>query len=109
MSLMYPRNLMNSFLYRHTHSVESPLCQKCGREEETPYHVIWECSDHPEEMQQLMSGIIGDEVLQADCITLLNCSRQKRFIELCLEVLSQGQFRHHINLNDENQLRDTVY
>ena len=109
MSLMYPQNLMNSFLYRHTHSVESPLCQKCGREEETPYHVIWECSDHPEEMQQLMSGIIGDEVLQADCITLLNCSRQKRFIELCLEVLSQGQFRHHINLNDENQLRDTVY
>ena len=49
MSLMYPQNLMNSFLYRHTHSVESPLCQKCGREEETPYHVIWECSDHQEE------------------------------------------------------------
>ena len=49
-----------------------------------------------------MSGILGDEVLQVDSITLLNCSRHKGFIELCLEVLSQGEFRHHIDLGNNN-------
>ena len=100
MSLMYPQNLMNSFLYRHTYIVESPLCQKCGIEEQTPYHIIWECNDNREEMQQLMTGIIEEEALQVDCTTLLNCSRHKGFIQLCLEVLRQGEFRHHIDLSD---------
>ena len=103
MSLMYPQNLMNSFIYRHTYSVESPLCQRCGREEQTPYHIIWECNDYRDEMQQLMTGIIEEEVLQADCTTLLNCSRNKEFIQLCLQVLRQGDFRHHIDLGENNQ------
>ena len=46
MSLIYPQNLMNSFLYRHTYGGESSLCLKCGREEEKPYHIRWECNDY---------------------------------------------------------------
>ena len=103
MSLMYPQNLMNSFVYRHTNSVESPLCQRCGREEQTPHHIIWECNNHREEIQQLMTGIIGEESLQPDCTTILNCSRHKEFIQLCLEVLRQGDYRHHIDLGDNSQ------
>ena len=41
MSLMYPQNLMNSFIYRHTYSVESPLCPRCHRNEQTPFHVCY--------------------------------------------------------------------
>ena len=99
MSLMYPQNLMNSFVYRHTYIVESPLCPRCGREEQTPYHVIWECNDHHDALQGIMRDIIGDEVLQADTTTLLNCSRQRRFIEMCLEVIQNGEFRHEIELD----------
>ena len=38
MSLFYPNNLFNSHLYRNTYQVESPLCGRCSRQEETPTH-----------------------------------------------------------------------
>ena len=93
---------MNSFVYRHTYNVESPLCPRCRREEQTGFHVIWECNRHSEEIQQVMREIVGEEeVHQADYITLLNCSRDRRFISLCLEVLreQEGDFLREIELN----------
>ena len=98
MSIMYQQNLMNSFVYRHTYMVESPQCTRCGREEETPYHVVWQCNDYSAEIQQVMVEAIGDEAHQPDCITLLNCSRDPRFIQLCLNMLQEGEFRTEIEL-----------
>ena len=100
MSTMYPQNLMNSFVYRHTYSAESPLCPRCLIKEQTPYHVICECNNHREEIQLLISEILGEEEGQhQDSTTLLNCSRSKEFILTSLKVLSEGEFRQNIELN----------
>ena len=100
LSLFYPQNLMNSFVYRHTYCAESPLCPQCNMNEQTPYHVICECNQYKEELQQVIIETVGeDEYLQRDSITLLNCSREPRFIHLCLQVLQEGDFRTKINLD----------
>ena len=94
MSLMYPNNLFNDFLYRHTYQVESPLCQNCHQQEETPYHIILQCSNRADEARQLLNEILTeDEIAQEDYITLLNASRHEKFIKMCLEILAQGTYR----------------
>ena len=99
MSTMYQQNLMNSFVYRHTYVVESPLCPRCRSEEQTPYHIVWQCNEYAEDIQQLMINILGEEeVQQSDSITLLNCSRDPRFIQMCLTLLQEGDFRRDIDL-----------
>ena len=99
MSLFYPNNLMNSFLYKHTYLVESPLCPQCGVAEETPYHVICECSRNGEEIKEIMRNNISEgEIRLGDCTTLLNCSRDEKFIKICLQVLSDREFRDSVDL-----------
>ena len=108
MSTMYPQNLMNSFVYRHTYNAESPLYSLCGREEQTSHHVICVCNDKREEIKQVMCDLIGEEEVQkADCTTLLNCSRDRRFIQLCLGVLQDGDFRSEVRHNSVVSLRGT--
>ena len=101
MSLLYPQNLMNSFVYRHTYCVESPMCPQCRQEEQTPYHVICECNQYSVDIRQCIRETVGEEEARLeDTITLLNCSRQPRFIELCLQVIREGDFRREINLEE---------
>ena len=100
MSTMYEQNLMNSFVYRHTNTVESPLCPRCHSEEQTPHHVIGKCNSYSDEIQQLMTEILGQaESQHPDTTTILNCSRNPKFIYLCLMVLEEGEFRADIDLN----------
>ena len=100
MSLMYPNNLFNDYLYRHTYQVPSPLCQKCQQQEETPYHLILQCSDRAHEARQLLTETLSEEEIgQEDYITILNGSRHENFIKLCLEILSEGDYRDHIDLD----------
>lgn len=99
MSTMYPNNLFNDNLYRNTYLIPSPLCQKCKRQEETPYHIIMECSDRAQEASELLREVLSEEeVQQEDYITILNGSRHKDFIKLCLDILSQNTYRDHIEL-----------
>ena len=94
MSLMYPNNLFNDFLYRHTYQIPSPLCQKCLQEEETPYHIILKCSNQAQKARKLLQEILSDdEISQEDCITILNGSRHENFIKLCLNILSEGTYK----------------
>ena len=94
MSLMYPNNLFNDFLYRHTYQIPSPLCHKCLQEEETPYHIILKCSNQAHNARKLLNEILSDEeVYQEDYITILNGSRHENFIKLCLDILSEGSYR----------------
>ena len=97
MSLFYPNNLMNSFVYRHTYNAESPLCPRCNLEEETPYHVIIECNDKYQEMQNIAHGILGEAAQEDHCNTLINCSRESKFIKCALEILKERPFRRNIN------------
>ena len=101
MSLFYPNNLFNSHIYRHTYQAESPLCRKCGRDEETPYHIILECSDLAEEAQRLLAKIISEDELRInDCITLLHGRKSPDFLKICVDILSQQEYRVHIDLNE---------
>ena len=76
------------------------LCQKCQQQEETPYHLILQCSDRANEARQLLTETLSEEEIgQEDYITILNGSRHENFIKLCLEILSQGDYRDHIDLD----------
>ena len=100
MSLMYPNNLFNDFIYRHTYQVPSPLCQQCQQEEETPYHIILQCSNQANTARRLLCEIMSEEeIAQGDYITILNGSRHENFVKLCLEILSQGDYREHIDID----------
>ena len=101
MSLMYPNNLFNDFLYRHTYQVPSPLCQICSQQEETPYHIIFECSNRANDARLILSETLNvKEIIQGDCVTILNGSRNQRFLKLCLEILSEGHYREEIIINE---------
>ena len=100
MSLMYPNNLFNDFIYRHTYQAQSPLCQRCNQQEETPYHIVLQCSNRANEARHLLMEILSEEeIAQEDYITILNGSRHKKFVELCLNILSQGTYRDEIDLS----------
>lgn len=100
MSLMYPNNLFSDFLYRHTYQVPSPLCQHCHQQEESPYHIILQCSNRSNEARLLLGEILNEEeIQQEDHITILNGSRHENFIKLCLEILSEGTYRDQIDLD----------
>ena len=101
MSLLYPNNLFNDNMYRNTYLVESPLCRNCNQEEETPFHIILECSQHAQEARQILSEILTQDDLQhEDYITLLNGSRHPNFIKLCLNILAESEYREHVDLNE---------
>ena len=101
MSLFYPNNLFNSHVYRYTYQVESPLCGKCRRVEETPYHIILQCSDLAGEALRLLgTQITEEEIQQEDTITLLNGSRNPDFLKICLDILAQQEYRDQIDLTD---------
>ena len=98
MSLFYPNNLMNSFVYRHTYNTESPLCPKCEENEEAPYHVIMECNNKLHIMLPLVEKLIGQEAAYIDhCNTLINCSRDPDFIKYSIEILKEREFRRKID------------
>ena len=98
MSLFYPNNLMNSFVYRHTYNAETPLCPRCKQNEETPYHVILECNNKLQMILPLVEKIIGKEGASVNhCNTLVNCSRDPDFVKFSLEILKERDFRNKID------------
>ena len=99
MSLFYPNNLFNSFLYKETYLVESPLCRSCKQQEETPYHLILQCSDKAEQARAILNQVISEEeLLVEDCTTLLNGSRHPPFIKICVEILNKYDYKVTVNL-----------
>ena len=99
MSCMYTNNLFNSFLYQHTYLVESPLCRKCKIQEETPYHVLLQCSDKSQEARGILEKIIGEEEIEIeDSTTILNGRCHQPFLKICLDILSQQDYVVQVNL-----------
>ena len=97
MSLFYPNNLFNSNVYRNTYLTESPLCGRCGQDEETPYHIILECSDLATEARKYVE--VNNPIVHQNSVTLLNTSRNVEFLKICLTILSQHAYRDQIHLN----------
>ena len=96
LSLFYPNNLLNSFLYSVGRQ-STPACP-CGEGDQTSYHIVTKCGS----TARLVSDCI-QELLNCkfpDHITLLNHSRDSRFFELLLDVIktSKINFRTEIIL-----------
>ena len=101
MSLFYPNNLFNDNVYRHTYQAESPLCRKCSVQEETPCHIILQCSNLSEVAYRHLRKEIGEERCRyEDTTTLLNASRSQDFIKTCLDILAQAEYRNQIDLTN---------
>jgi hypothetical protein len=94
MSLFYKNNLLNYFLYSTEKKMcPSPLCN-CGDEEQTAFHILCNCSLVDIELRDqlvyhLMLGNNSKSVeeLDEDHISILNCSKDIKFIELCRDVI----------------------
>ena len=98
MSMFYPNNLLNNNVYQLTYKIESPLCYKYKEKEESAYHVILECSDQSNEAYRLVESLSKDNIVHQDFISLLNASRNTKFIQICLDILAEREHRHHIDL-----------
>ena len=85
MSLMYKNNLLNSFLFRVDRAVASPICI-CGSD-----HIITLCNS-----SRSMVDLAAEQ-----CSTILNCSRDYMFVNLCKWIMeSQGpNLRRKIHLS----------
>ena len=98
MSMFYPNNLLNNNVYQLTYQIESPLCNKCKETEETAYHILLECSNLSGEAYQILESESNGNIVYQDSISLLNASRNKKFLKICLEILGQREHRHQIVL-----------
>lgn len=104
MQMFYENNLLNSFLHRiNIPDVQTSLCH-CGRDEQTAYHVIFECETIDPELRARANASVrlssGDPDTRSS-IVLLNSSRDKDFIQCMVEIVdAQKDFiRNSIDLN----------
>ena len=103
LSLFYPNNLLNLFLYEHFPEIcSSPLCG-CGANVQSLFHVACECnpsqakSETVKQIRAICNVEVSSDLLPDDfSTTLLNHSRQGNFLSLlvervnvCLEYLKQ--------------------
>ena len=108
MSLMYKNNLLNSFLFRVDRAVASPLCI-CGSDEQTAIHLLSSCDLVDMDLKCQAKHIITlcnssrsmVDLAAEQCSTILNCSRDYMFVNLCIGIVeSQGlNLRRKINLS----------
>ena len=86
LSLFYPNNLLNLFLYEHFPEIcSSPLCG-CGANVQSSFHVACECkpsqakSETVKQIRAICNVEVSSELLPDDfSTTLLNHSRQGNF------------------------------
>ena len=107
-SLMYKNNLLNSFLFRVDRAVASPLCI-CGSDEQTAIHLLSSCDLVDMDLKCQAKHIITlcnssrsmVDLAAEQCSTILNCSRDYMFVNVCVGIVeSQGlNLRRKINLS----------
>ena len=94
LSMFYKNNLLNGFLFTiEREKCPSPLC-KCLLEDQTAFHVLTSCTkvDLGIREEIILMLLLGNDVatadlLVADNISLLNCSRDEMFVQKCLQAL----------------------
>ena len=94
MSMFYNNNLLNSFLYEtQRNQCTSPMCP-CEDGEQTAFHILANCKMVPSstrnaiiERMMLHNMIENEDNLVADEVSILNCSRDPIFIQLCLSII----------------------
>ena len=104
MALLYKNNILNQSLYNIS-KVPSPLCSFCGLVEETPDHLLFNCSFVDEQLRhcaksnyRLALNLSASEEEPDPYIGLLTASRDKSFISSCLDIVNILDFRVTIDL-----------
>ena len=91
MSLLYPNNLMNSFVNKHFPKIQATPWCVCGEARETPFHIIMECRLVPEDIQLLWSNHIdtGQIANKSDdgSELLLGLSREVAFVRDSIDII----------------------
>ena len=92
LSLFYENNLFNSFLYRYKSEIyTSPLCE-CGREDQTPHHILFRCNLVDNQLRSQAFDkfklAVGNEMAHIEStINLLNGSRHAAFMDKAAEII----------------------
>ena len=100
---MYPNNLLNSSLH-HINSDKFPssLCS-CGEDVQTAKHLLLQCKLVEDalkaEAHDLLVKAVGEEEAAMDCsITILNASRNKKFLEVVHQIINSQIDTLHVNV-----------
>lgn len=99
LSLFYPNNLMNSFLYRYNkEKYTTPLCN-CDENEQTAVHLITQCAWVNKEQRDKITQILMSDPpyntvdLNDDRLFLVNWSRKQHFLDLCIKIMNNNLHR----------------
>ena len=104
LGLMYKQNLLNLFLSAvQKKQCSSPLCE-CLEDVQSGFHLITACPlvdcgvrDNISEILIKYNNADSFELVIDDYISVLNCSRSKIFIEMCLKIVANSK----LNLRSE--------
>ena len=93
LSLLYPNNLLNGFLYRYDQvKFESPLCT-CGLEEQTANHILLYCPLINYKYRQQMHKLLfsNDHLIvapkDASYPFFISWCKEKEFFQLCIQIV----------------------
>ena len=91
LSLLYPNNLLNTFLYRYDSlRFKTPLCT-CGNGQQDALHILLYCTHVESSLRLMMEKIIvkdpiHDIKLLSNSKFLISWSRKRDFIRICTKI-----------------------
>ena len=103
MSMFYKNNLLNQMLWNLS-KVPSPLCSSCSLQEETPEHILFQCSSVNANLRsEAVSHYnrvnkISDIDEIEPYIGLLNARKDDKFIITCINIVKSLNLRESIVL-----------
>lgn len=103
LSLFYPNNLLNSFLYQYNKErFTSPACC-CGSKEQTAEHILLHCQNVKEWKRHKMMEILADDPpgstdKNSGCMFLISWSRLPVFIIICTEIIKDASSFLHTEI-----------
>ena len=119
MSMFYDNNLLNGSLFKVNRKKFLTADCECEESIQDSYHILLECSWTQPQMKQqcleVMKSILpSSELNNRSHLTLLNCSRNKKFISSVLSILETSKLplRRKVILSSSNKKKsddnDTV-
>ena len=81
------------------------MCSLCAAEEETADHILFRCNQVEESLRQSVvtnykaaNNISDSSIVEADFIQLINTSRNKNFVESCINLINSTNLKVTVEL-----------